>query len=48
MRKIMTLLDLQGMEWSDDGEAHGDSDLSVVACEIRGASSLSVTLCDVD
>jgi hypothetical protein len=44
----MTLLDLQGMEWTDDGEARGDSDLSVVACEIEGASSLSVALCDID
>lgn len=44
----MTLLDLQGMEWTDDGEAHGDSDLSVAACEIKGASSLSVALCDID
>ena len=46
----MTLLDLQGMEWTDEESSHkGDSDLSV-ACEIEidGASSLSVTLCDVD
>jgi hypothetical protein len=45
----MTLLDLQGMEWTDDGEAgHDGSDLSVTICEVRGGSSLSVALCDVD
>jgi hypothetical protein len=44
----MSLLDLQGMEWTDV-EARGDSDLSVVcSIDINGASSLSVTLCDVD
>jgi hypothetical protein len=48
VRNTMTLLDLQGMEWTDEEGAH-DSDLSVVCeIEIDGASSLSVTLCDVD
>jgi hypothetical protein len=44
----MTLLDLQGMEWTDEERGHGgDSDLSVTTCN-AGASSLSVALCDID
>ena len=43
----MTLLDLQGMEYSDAENHGGDSDLSVVTCN-AGASSLSVALCDID
>jgi hypothetical protein len=44
----MALLDLQGMEYTDDEAPRGgDSDLSV-ACVIKGNSTLSVALCDVD
>ena len=43
----MALLDLQGMEYTDDEHHGGDSDLSV-ACTIHGKSTLSVVLCDVD
>jgi hypothetical protein len=44
----MTLLDLQGMDWTDEEKGHGgDSDLSVTTCN-AGGSSLSVILCDVD
>jgi hypothetical protein len=44
----MALLDLQGMEYSDEDEPRGgDSDLSV-ACTIKGNSTLSVALCDID
>jgi hypothetical protein len=44
----MALLDLQGMEWTDEEHGHGDSDLSVTICDVRGASSLSALLCDID
>jgi hypothetical protein len=44
----MALLDLQGMDFQDAENGHGDSDLSVVACTVKGGSSLSLTLCDID
>jgi hypothetical protein len=40
----MALLDLQGMDYTDDEEYGGGSRLSVTGC--NGRSSLSVTICD--
>jgi len=44
----MTLLDLQGMDWEDAENGRDDSDLSVTLCEVKGGSSLSLLLCDVE